>query len=132
LKFFFALLFILSLSVGITSNAHAYCADKLTQEHTTDSTLFTFSFDQIDQWAMDRQLSFDSQDLQSANSALIYLYESLYCQAVPVVDMENSDCSQVKAGRWFSTQCYLETDDGYFFVHQDLLDQVHLHFHRWD
>lgn len=132
MKSFTVLFFAAFLALGHAPKAFSFCAAQLTQEHSQDSTLFSFSFDDIDQWATDRQLSYGAGDLESAKSALTYLYESLYCQKAPEVDLKQSACSQVKMGRLFSTKCYLETEEGYFFVHQDLLDQVHLHFHRWD
>lgn len=123
---------VLFFSLLSGSDVYAYCAHKLTHEHSVDSALFSYHVDQVDHWAYARDLSFEGHDLEAAQVALNYLYEALYCQSAPEIDLENSGCSEVKAGRWFSTQCYLETNDGYFFVHKDLTDHVHLQFHRWD
>lgn len=127
------LFFVLALSATLyTSNAQAYCADKLSQNHSVDARHFSFESYIIEDWAALIDQDFFVDNLQTAQMAMTFLYQSLYCQDAPKIDLENSACSEVKAGRSFSTQCYIETNDGYFFVYQDLMNRVHLNYHRWD
>lgn len=132
MNLFTVLFFSVFFFFGPIPAAFSNCAVELTRSHAQDSSLHSFSYDEIDQWAIENQMASGADDLESAKTALSFLYESLYCQNSPQVDAENSACSQVKMGRSFSSKCYLETKEGYFFVHRDLLDNVHLHYHRWD
>lgn len=125
-------LILIFVNASFTFDAQAYCADKLSQNHSLDAKQFSFESFVIGDWLSQSSQDFSVNDLKSAVMALDFLYASLFCQDTPKVELENSGCSQIKTGRSFSTQCYLETEEGYFFIHQDLMDKVYLNYHRWD
>lgn len=44
----------------------------------------------------------------------------------------SSRCQMIARQRDNSRMCYVESNLGYFFVHTDFVDNVHVLFHRWD
>jgi|GEM_PF-2121269 len=44
----------------------------------------------------------------------------------------SSRCQMIARQRDNSRMCYVESNLGYFFVHTDFVENVHVLFHRWD
>lgn len=110
----FIIISTLFFSLGIQAD----CYENLTDQYSNDSRHFALNIDEIE--------SSDSKYL--AVEAIKKVYADNNCSKPEFVEVS---CRQLGKHSW-SESCYVETQEGYFFVSPDMVQSVNIVFNRFD
>lgn len=112
-------IFITMISLLITSQAFAVdCYESLTEGYSKDSTHFSVNIDDLE----------NQNSRGMAAESVKSIYQRLGCHKPKLTEVS---CQQIGSVS-FSESCYVETDEGYFFVQPDMVQSVNVIFNRFD
>ncbi|HAZ14427.1 MAG TPA: hypothetical protein DCY86_16685 [Bdellovibrionales bacterium] len=112
--------------------SESHCRDLLTEQFTRDSNYVSFHAD-------DLNVPDFGRDYLAFSVRAIRLYiERLGCKqhdinfAQGAQGVAHSRCETIVRDRDNSRMCYVESNLGYWFIHKDFVEDIHIMFHRWD
>lgn len=94
------------------------CFESLTEGHSKDSSHFTVNIDDLE----------NQNSRAMAAESVKSIYQRLGCQKPKFIEVS---CRQIGSVS-FSESCYVETDEGYFFVQPDMVQSINIIFNRFD
>jgi hypothetical protein len=126
---------VLNLVCGQTLIASAneqHCRALLTSQFSRDSRYVTYHMD-------DLNVPDYGKDYLAHSLKTIRLFiERLGCHPRDInfgqgaQGVAHSRCETIVRQTENSRMCYVESNLGYWFVHKDFVDNIHIMFHRWD
>ena len=123
----FALLHVLGVHAS-----EDHCRDLLTAKFTRDSRYVSYQAD-------DLNVPDFGRDYVAYSVKTIRLYiDRLGCNQRDInfgqgaQGAAHSRCESIVRDRENSRMCYVESNLGYWFIHKDFVDDIHIMFHRWD
>ncbi len=108
------------------------CRNLLTERFSSDSRYVSFS-------AGDLDLPDYGRDYMAYSVKVIRIFlDRIGCHTQDInfgqgaQGSAHSRCEAIVRERENSRMCYVESNLGYWFIHKDFVDDVHIMFHRWD
>ena len=125
LMFATILSFIPQMAAGKSNDDSTACYKLLTNDFSTDARSFQIPSDRYDHIL---------EDGGSALAVAQLVASDLGCAEGALTQNINQSgaCKEIIPGNSFSNVCFVETNLGYFTVHQTLPDSLMITFSRWD
>ena len=133
MKYVSLLLILISFNTLATKQESLSCISKLTYDLNVDSRAFKINTDEMD------TVEDDMDQIAQAIAIIKITLDLAGCNSEADINFGKTptgrskhSCSELSAGKDYSTSCYVETDIGYFFVTKDLQTNAFVVYSRWD
>ncbi|MBI2520507.1 MAG: hypothetical protein HYV97_08815 [Bdellovibrio sp.] len=124
--------FALAQVMAHASANEGHCRDLLTAQFSRDSRYVSYHADDLN------VPDFGRDYLAYAVKTIRLFIERLGCNPQDInfgrggQGVAHSRCEAIVRDRDNSRMCYVESNLGYWFIHKDFVDDIHITFHRWD
>ena len=116
----------LGIFVGMSQGVRADfdCYRRALNDFSVDSRSFQVYSEEV-------SALFEEEPEQAARESIRLLEQRLECDQKSLNPVEVS-CKDIVPGNYMSRVCYAESNDGYFFISLDMMENVNIVFNRWD
>jgi hypothetical protein len=117
---------LLLLVMGFSGSASAEqdCYGALLGNYTKDSNSFQIYNEEVSE-------GFENKEALASAKAIGLLEQKLDCSKGSL-KIASISCREIVPGNSFSKVCYVESENGYFFVSIDMMEKINIIFSRWD
>lgn len=112
------------LLVSLKSFGADNCYRELTKNHSLDSQTFQIYNEELAE-------IFEDNSTEATRGILSQLANKLSCNEEELIPYK-VNCNEIYPGNALSMICYAETEDGYFFVSVDMMENFNIIFNRFD
>ena len=129
---FLIILTIISINTNLLASEKE-CADLLTDGNRISSNTFT-----VEPGADDEDFSWGPDFQADSIYAIRVVLGYLGCAKADInfgkgpYGRSEQNCQRLSSGKPYSTVCYIESNLGFFFVHQDFQGHMQVNYNRWD
>ena len=93
-----------------------------------DTHAFTIHEDQLGE----HPNSYNGWSFEYAVMAILKALEKSEIENLDPLKFSNYTCKKLKEDRHYSEVCYIEAEQGFFFVMRDMVDHINVIYNRWD